>query len=122
MYRAPRCALEKKQQHPIDNRRDAETTLYALKRILNASDSQTIELADQQDFFQTPPFDLSDPLVTALAQRPELHALDERIKAAQLAHKEAVAGLCRNLLWMAFGMSRARRSIQPLPATSIEST
>jgi hypothetical protein len=69
--------LREEQQHLIDDRREAETTLYALKRILNASDSQKIELADQQDFFQTPPFDLSDPLVTALAQRPELHALDE---------------------------------------------
>ena len=83
--------LREEQQHLIDDQRDAETTLYALKRILNASDSQKIELADQQNFFQTPPFDLSDPLVTALAQRPELHALDEGIKAAQLAHKAAVA-------------------------------
>ena len=83
--------LKEEQQHLIDDQRDAETTLYALKRILNASDNQQIEFADQRDFFQTPSFDISDPLATALAQRPELYALDESIKAAQSAHKAAVA-------------------------------
>jgi len=83
--------LREDQQHLIDDQRDAETTLYALKRILNASDNERIEFADQQDFFQTPSFDLSDTLATALAQRPELHAFDEDLRAAQLAHKAALA-------------------------------
>ncbi len=83
--------LREEQQRLIDAQRDADTTLYALKRILNVSDSQKIEFADQQDFFQTPSLDLSDPLATALVQRPELHSLAESIKAAQLAHKAAVA-------------------------------
>ena len=83
--------LREEQQSLIDAQRDADTTLYALKRILNVPDSQQIEFADQQDFFQTPSLDLSDPLATALLQRPELHSLDESIKAAQLAHKAAVA-------------------------------
>ena len=82
--------LKEEQQHLIDDQRDADTTLYALKRILNVPDSQQIEFTDQQDFFQTPSLDLSDPLATALAQRPELHSLSESIKAAQLAHKAAV--------------------------------
>jgi outer membrane protein TolC len=79
------------QQSLIDALRDADTTVYALKRILNVSDSQQIEFADQQDFFQTPSLDLSDPLATALSQRSELHSLDESIKAAALEHKAAVA-------------------------------
>jgi outer membrane protein len=83
--------LREEQQRLIDAQRDADTTLYALKRILNMPDSQKIEFADQQDFFQTPSLDLSDPLATALVQRPELHSLAESIKAAQLAHKAAVA-------------------------------
>jgi outer membrane protein len=58
---------------------------------MNVSDSQRIEFADQQDFFQTPFLDLSDPLATALVQRPELHSMAESIKAAQSAHKAAVA-------------------------------
>jgi outer membrane protein len=83
--------LREEQQRLIDAQRDADTTLYALKRIMNVPDSQKIAFADQQDFFQTPSLDLSDPLATALVQRPELHSLAESIKAAQLTHKAAVA-------------------------------
>jgi outer membrane protein len=83
--------LREEQQGLIDSKRDADTTVYALKRILNVTDSQQIAFADQQDFFQTPSLDLSDPLATALVQRSELHSLAENIKAAQLAHKAAVA-------------------------------
>jgi outer membrane protein len=83
--------LREEQQRMIDAQRDTDITLYALKRIMNVPDSQKIEFADQQDFFQTPSLDLSDPLATALVQRPELHSLAESIKAAQLAHKATVA-------------------------------
>jgi outer membrane protein TolC len=83
--------VREEQQALINDQRDAETTLNALKRILNVPDSQQLEFADQPDFFKTPKLDLSDPLATALVQRPELHSLDESIKAAQLAHKAAVA-------------------------------
>jgi len=87
-----RVRLREEQQGLIDAQRDADTTVYALKRILNVSDSQQIEFADQQDFFQTPSLDIPDPLVTVLVRRPELHSLNESIKAAQLAHKAAVEG------------------------------
>ena len=83
--------LREEKQRLIDAQRDSETTLYALKRILNVPDSQQIEFADQQDFFSTPSLELSDPLSTALEQRPELHSLSESIKAAESAHKAAVA-------------------------------
>ena len=89
--------LREERQHLIDDQRDAETTLYALKRILNLPDSQQIEFADQQDFFSTPSFDISDPLSTALEQRPELHSLSESVKAAESAHKAAVAESFPNL-------------------------
>jgi outer membrane protein len=83
--------LREEQQHLIDAQRDADTTIYALKRIMNVPDRQKIEFADQQDFFQTPSLDLSDPLATALVQRPELHSMAESIEAAQSAHRAAVA-------------------------------
>ena len=83
--------LNEEQQRLIDAQRDADTTVYALKRILNMPDSRQIEFADSQDFFQTPALDLSAPLATALAQRPELHSLTESIKAAESAHQTAVA-------------------------------
>ena len=83
--------LREEKQGLIDSQRDADTTVFALKRILNVPDSQQIEFADQLDFFRTPSFDVSDPLATALLQRPELHSLSENIKAAQSAHRAAVA-------------------------------
>jgi outer membrane protein len=83
--------LREEQQGLIDAQRDADTTLYGLKNILNVPDSQQIAFADQQDFFQTPSLDISDPLATALVQRPELQSLTESGKAAQSEHKAAVA-------------------------------
>jgi len=83
--------LREEQQQMIDAQRDAETTLYSLKRILSLPDSQQIEFADQGGFFSTPSLDLSDPLSMALKQRPELHSLSESTKAAELAHKAAEA-------------------------------
>ncbi|HEY1577117.1 MAG TPA: TolC family protein [Terracidiphilus sp.] len=82
--------LRDEEQQLIDAQRSADTTLYALKRILNVPDSRQIEFADEQDFFRTASLDLSDPLPTALAQRPELRSLAERIKIAQLTHQAAV--------------------------------
>ena len=83
--------LREEQQQLIDAQRDAETTLDGLKRILNVPDSMQIEFADTQDFFSTPTLDLSDPLSTALQQRPELRSLSESDQAAVLAHKAAVS-------------------------------
>jgi len=83
--------LREERQRLIDAQSDADTTLYALKRILNVPDSLQIEFADQQDFSSTPPLDFSDALSTAIEQRPELHSLSEDTKADELAHKAAVA-------------------------------
>jgi outer membrane protein TolC len=83
--------LREERQRLIDAQRDAKTTLYALKRTLNLPDTEGIEFADKQDFFSTPSLDISNPLSTALEERPELHSLSESVKAAELAHKAAVA-------------------------------
>jgi outer membrane protein TolC len=83
--------LREEQQSLIDAQRDADTTAYALNRILNLPDSRQIEFTDRENFIETPSLDLSDPLGTALEQRPELHAMDESLKADHLAHQAAVA-------------------------------
>jgi outer membrane protein TolC len=83
--------LREEQQRLIDVQSNAETTLHALKRILNLPDSEQIEFADQRNFFSTPSLDVSDPLARALEQRPELHALSESAKTTDLAHKAARA-------------------------------
>ena len=83
--------LRQEQQRLIDDQRNAETSLLALKRILNIPDSVQIEITDQQDFISIPSLDLPDPLSTALSQRPELNFLSERAMAAESEHKAAQA-------------------------------
>ena len=83
--------LSEEQQRLVDDQRDAEMTLNALKRLLNMTDAEQIEFTYQQDFFSTPSLEFSDPLLIALQQRPELHALSESAKAAELTHKAAGA-------------------------------
>jgi outer membrane protein len=83
--------LREEQQRLIDAQRDADTTFYALKRIMNVGDGQEMELADPQSFFRTPSLVVSDPLATAMTRRPELHSLAESVTAARLSHKAAVA-------------------------------
>lgn len=83
--------LREEQQRLIDAQSNAETTLHALKRILNLPDNEQIEFADQRDFLSTPSLDFPDPLAKALEQRPELHALSESVEATDLAHKAARA-------------------------------
>jgi outer membrane protein len=77
--------LREEKQQLIDAQVNAETTLYALKRIINLPDSQQVEFTDQQDFFSTPVLDISNPLATAFEKRPE------RIKVGEAEHKVAVA-------------------------------
>jgi outer membrane protein len=89
--------LREEKQGLIDNQRDAETTLHALKRILNISDSAKIGFVDQRNFFSTPSLDVSDPLATALEQRYELSSLSESIKAAESTYKAAIAESIPNL-------------------------
>jgi outer membrane protein len=83
--------LRDEEQQLIDAQRSADTTLYALKRILNVPDSQQMEVADTQNFSRPASLDLADPLATALAQRPELRSLAETLKATHLTHQGAVA-------------------------------
>ena len=64
---------------------------YALKRILNVSDSLQIEFADQQDFFQTPSLDLSDPWQRPCCSAPNCTHWTRVSRAAQSEHKAAVS-------------------------------
>jgi outer membrane protein len=83
--------LREEKQQLIDAERDAETSMYALKRILNIPDSQPIAFADREAFSATPSLDLADPVATALAQRSELKSLAHNVLAAKDLHTAAVA-------------------------------
>ncbi len=64
---------------------------YGLVELLNLDPRQPIELADEPRFFETPAFDADQSLAGALAQRPEMKALDAATRAAELERSAARA-------------------------------
>jgi outer membrane protein TolC len=101
--------LREERQLLIDDQRDAETTLYALKRILNLQDSQQMKFVDQQNFFSTPSLDLSNPLSTALEQRPNCAPYLRTSRLLNQHTRPLLRNPCRIWLLLGDGMSRGRR-------------
>ena len=66
-----------------------KTTLHGLVRLLNLEPLQTVELADEMTFFETPASRAQPSLERALAARPELKALESRELVATLQKKAA---------------------------------
>jgi outer membrane protein TolC len=66
---------------------------YGLVQLLNLDPRQPIELVDEPQFFQTPAFDRDQSIASALAQRPELRAVEARTRAAELERQSARAQL-----------------------------
>jgi outer membrane protein len=81
--------LQNQQQRLIESETGLKTSLFGLARLLNLDPSQPVELADQLSFFETPEFQGNTSLEQAYAQRPEMLALVEREREAELARKQA---------------------------------
>jgi len=82
--------LSEENQRLIDAQAEEQTTLFALKRILNLPDSTRLRFSDEDSFFSTPTLDITEPLQTALRDRPELLSLAASVRAAE-AHRQAAA-------------------------------
>jgi outer membrane protein len=83
--------LSEEKQRLIDARAEEQTTIFALKRILSVPDSTRLRFSDEDSFFSTPPLDISEPVQTALRERPELLSLAATQKAAEDDRKAAAA-------------------------------
>jgi outer membrane protein len=81
--------LQNQQQRLIEAQTQYQTSLYGLSRMLNLDPNRSIELTDQLSFFQTPEFPGDTTLQQAYARRPEMLALDEREREAELGRKLA---------------------------------
>ena len=72
---------------------NADTVTFTVQagfvRLLNLDPRQTVELADQPSFFQTPEFEASQSLEQALRARPEMKALAAREQIALAQRKGA---------------------------------
>ena len=81
--------LQNQQQRLIEFQTSVKTSLFGLARLLNVDPSQPLELADQLSFFATPTFQGNTSLEQAYTERPEMLALAERQREAELARKQA---------------------------------
>jgi outer membrane protein TolC len=79
--------LQNEKQRLLEAEDDRETSLFGLSRLLNLDPRQAIELGDSLSFFDTPQPDVQSSIESALSERQEWKALQERIKAAGLDRK-----------------------------------
>ncbi len=86
-----KVSLLDQKQRLTDAQDQVATAMFALKRILNVPQSQSIELLDKDQFTQTLAFEIPDAVDRALSQRPELQSLAEREAAARMEHQASSA-------------------------------
>ncbi len=79
--------LQNEKQRLLEAQDDRDTSLFGLSRLLNLDPRQAIELADSLGFFDTPQPEVGASIDTALNQRQEWKAMEERVKAAGLEKK-----------------------------------
>jgi outer membrane protein len=79
--------LQNEKQRLLEAQADRDTSLFGLSRLLNLDPRQVIELGDSLSFFDTPQPDALASIESALGERQEWKALQERLKAAGLEKK-----------------------------------
>jgi outer membrane protein TolC len=79
--------LQNEKQRLLEAEADRETSLFGLSRLLNLDPRQALELGDSLSFFDTPQPDVEASIESALGDRQEWKALEERLKAAGLEKK-----------------------------------
>jgi outer membrane protein len=75
--------LQNEKQRLIVAETQSKTYLYTLAQLLNIDPHNTIELADVMEFFEVPDTDESEDLRRAYEARPEMQALNARIRATE---------------------------------------
>jgi len=68
-----------------------KTSVYALARLLDIDPRTPIELTDQKSFFETPAFEGNTTVETAFANRPELQAIESRLRSLELQRRAAAS-------------------------------
>jgi outer membrane protein len=81
--------LQNEKQRQIVAQTELRTSLDGLNWLLNLDPEQSVVLADEQSFFQTPEAHISRSLETAYAERPEMRGLEARQAAARLEQRAA---------------------------------
>jgi outer membrane protein TolC len=80
---------QNERQRLINAQTQLKTSLYALSRLLNTAPAQSIELADESEFFQLAVYSADETMERAFAERPEMKALASQIRSAEIQEKGA---------------------------------
>lgn len=100
---------QNEQQRLITAETTHETSLYGLARLLNLDPRQSIELTDEVRFFETPKYNADSSLASALVSRPEMKALEARLRATdyqkQAARAERLPKLAFDGFWAQQGIT-----------------
>jgi outer membrane protein len=81
--------LQNEKQRLIVAETQQKISLYGLVRLLNLDPHQTLELADEMSFFETPEFEAARTLEHAVSTRPEMKALESRARMTRLQKRAA---------------------------------
>lgn len=80
---------QNERQRLIDAETDRKTSLYGLARLLNLDPHQSVELADESQFFHTQEFNADQSIERAFTERPEMKTLASTIRSMELQKQEA---------------------------------
>ena len=83
--------LQNEKQRLIAAQTSLKTSLYGLARLLNLDPEQTVELADEVSFFETPAIEVDQSLEAAYCNRPEMKALAAQREALRREEEAARA-------------------------------
>ncbi|MEJ2109120.1 MAG: TolC family protein [Acidobacteriota bacterium] len=78
-----RVTLQNEKQRLIVAETQLKTYIYTLAQLLNIGPQITIELVDTMEFTEVPETEESEDLARAYSARPEMQALDARIRATE---------------------------------------
>jgi outer membrane protein len=81
--------LQNEKQRLIVAATQQKTSLYGLGRLLNLDPYQTVDLADEMSFFETPEFEAAQSLERSFSTRPEMKALESRDRIARFEKQAA---------------------------------
>lgn len=83
--------LTEEQQIQVDARREIDTSLFALQRVLSLPGSDPLEFRDAEKFFATPSPHFPTDVDSALADRSELRSAAENVKSAHALYGAALS-------------------------------
>jgi outer membrane protein TolC len=78
-----RVQFQNETQRYTEASTQSKTALYGLARLLNLAPEQSIDLADNASFFETPAFDGENSVATAIHTRPEMRTVEAQMRAAE---------------------------------------